>query len=175
MTLAQVQAVVAGFILVILSLTSLVVTVALLLPNVSQKSASSLTNHPWKSLLLGILGGIPALIAIAMFRAPVPLLKLGGVVLGLMVLAVGTIGGAGLALRLGEQIGEMSGARTSLGSLVRGGILFSLAALFPLIGWYIIAPISALCAFGAGLQSLMPHGQSSSAPATGLPVSQGAV
>ncbi len=175
MTLAQVQAVVAGFILVILSLTSVAVTVALLLPNVSKNSSSALSNHPWRSFLLGLLGGVPAIAAILLFRVPVPLIKLCGVVLGLIVLAVGTIGGAGLALRLGDQIGEISGAKTSLGSLVRGGILFSLAAMFPLIGWYIIAPISVTCALGAGIQAILPSGQSSSAPAPGLPVTQGAV
>jgi hypothetical protein len=175
MTLAQVQAVVAGFILVILSLTSVAVTVALLLPNISGRSANVLRNHPWKSFIMGLLGLIPGIISVILFRIPVPLAKLCGIVLGLLVLAVATIGGAGLALRLGEQIGEMSGARTSLGNLVRGGILFSLASLFPLIGWYLIAPISVICALGAGIQSLLPQRQSSSAPASGLPVTQGAI
>ncbi len=156
MTLAQVQAAVAVFVALMVSLTGLFTSTAILLPIHTQKAEAALNRSPKRCLMGGLLLLLVGALAIAFVSAPVPPLKLVGVLLLLFLGALVTLGGAGMAQLMGKRISEMSGAQTSFGALVRGSIAYSVGVFFPLIGWYILAPLSILCALGAGVAALRP-------------------
>ncbi len=156
MTLAQVQAAVAVFVALMVSLTGLFTSTAILLPIHTQKAEAALNQSPKRCLLGGLALLLVGALAIAFLNAPVPPLKLAGVLLLLLLGALVTLGGAGMAQLMGKRISEMSGAQTSFGALVRGSIAYSVGVFFPLIGWYILAPLSILCALGAGVAALRP-------------------
>lgn len=160
MTLAQVQIAVAIVTTLIATWAGLLVTVALVLPAQTGRAEYELDTNPKRSLFRGI--GVMLLFAFsfALFVSPHPLTKFIGFVLMSSLLAVMTIGAAGLATLMGRRISEMTGARTSFGSLVRGSIAYSLAIGFPWIGWMVFAPLAALFAFGAGFRAVWPRRQS---------------
>lgn len=107
--------------------------------------------------------------------APVPLLKLLGLLLLLGLSALMTVGATGMAKLMGRRIGEMSGARTSFGFLVRGSFVYSAALGFPLIGWYVFAPISLVCALGAGAAAFRSARRMVLAPPAPAPSAAGTV
>jgi hypothetical protein len=157
MTLAIVQFGVAIVMALIISWTSLLVAVSLMLPDRAERSERALETAPRRCAGYGAIGAVLVAVSIAAVRAPFPLIKLLAIVLLLALGAALVVGGAGIARLMGKRIGEMSGARTSFGSLVRGGVAYSAAMLFPLLGWYLFLPISSLFALGAGMIALRPQ------------------
>ena len=156
MTLAQVQAVVAALFAVIATLTGLLTSVTLLLPKQAQSASAALDETPvrcfWKGLgLLAI-----AALALAGMNIPAPLIKFACFSILMSIAGLVTLGCAGMALLMGRRIGEMSGARSSLGCLVRGSLAYSIGIMFPIVGWWLLTPLSVLCAAGAGLTALRP-------------------
>lgn len=166
MSLAWVQAVVALFVALMVSLTGLLTATAVLLPVHTQKAEHALERSPKRCLLGGIGLVLAFVMGIALWSAPVPLLKLMGflIVTGLTCLL--TLGGAGMAQLMGKRISEMSGAKTTFGALVRGSIAYSVGVFFPYIGWFVLAPLSILCALGAGVAALRPTRNPNAVPVT---------
>jgi len=156
MTLAQVQAVVAALFAVIATLTGLLTSVTLLLPKQANGAAEVLDEKPrrcfWKGLALLVI----AALALRGLAVPNPLIKFVCFAILMGMAGLVTLGCAGMALLMGRRIGEMSGARSSLGCLVRGSLVYSIGIMFPIVGWWLLAPLSVLCAAGAGLTALRP-------------------
>lgn len=156
MTQAQVQAVIAALFGIIGGITGLLTTVTLLLPNTTDRATNALNKSGWRCLAIGIVLLIPIFLGIVLLRSPQIGSKLIGIVLLIFMSGIATVGGAGIAQKMGQRVGELSGARSTYGSLVRGCLSLSVAALFPLIGWYLIAPAGLACALGAGLIACLP-------------------
>jgi hypothetical protein len=157
MTLAQVQAAVAVIVALGLSWAGLLLAIALSLPLQTGIAESLLEENPKRCLLSGVGMSLLCVVAIGLLQIPNGLAKLLGFVLLLALGAALTIGAAGLAQLMGQRIGEMSGAKTTFGALVRGSLVYSLALFFPYIGWFLFAPLSGLCALGAGTAALRPR------------------
>jgi len=165
MTLAQVQAAVAVVVALIFTWAGLVMAVAVLLPGHTRRAEQALVEAPRRAFGVGVVIALLALGAAMLVAQPNPAGKLAGLALLLLFAAMLTVGSAGIASVMGSRIAEMSGARTSFGMLVRGSLVFSLAVFFPVIGWYLFAPLSALCALGAGAVALWPQRRVHPAPA----------
>lgn len=175
MTLAQVQAAVAVVVALIGTWAGLLMAVALLLPDKADRAEAALDTHTKRCFLHGL--GLMGLFAVGLMlaSAPAPPLKLLGLLLMLGLSALLTLGATGMAKLMGRRIGEMSGARTSFGFLVRGSFVYSAALGFPLIGWYVFAPISLVCALGAGAAALRPARHMILAPPTPAPSAAGTI
>ena len=157
MTLAQVQAAVAVVSALVGTWTGLLIAVALLLPRQTGLAELALEERPRACFFSG-LGMLAALVgAFIIFQIPSPFTKLIGQILFLGFSATLILGGAGLAALMGRRISEMSGAKTSFGSLVRGSLIYSMAIGFPYVGWLLFAPLSAIFALGAGTRTLWPR------------------
>src|SRR5579862_3302474 len=156
MTLAQVQAFVAAFLGLVASLTGLLTTVAVLMPAHAARAHRALDEAPKRTFFHGLGMVAAVVVAFVLLNIPNPLIKFAGFCLLLVLTAIATLGGAGLAQLMGQRIGEMSGARTSFGFLVRGSLAYSLGVACPYIGWLILGPLSLICILGAGVASLRP-------------------
>lgn len=157
MTLAYVQAAVAAVMALIATLTGLLTVTALLLPRQTNKASFALNRSPWRCFWGGMGLLIVLIVGVICLSIANPILKVAGVLILVALAGVATVGASGLSLLLGQRIGEMSGARTSFGSLVRGSLAYSVGLMFPLIGWYVLAPISMISALGAGACALWPE------------------
>ena len=156
MTLAQVQAVVALISALILSWAALLMAVALTLPEQTARAEAALVNRPKQCFAVGF--GMAILLIIALISFRIPPLILPALIGSLSIGAVLVVGAAGVAKLMGTRIAKMSGWEShSFGNLVKGSLVYSVAMLFPLIGWYLFLPISLLGAMGAGLLALWPR------------------
>ncbi len=164
MSLAQVQFGVAITMALLLSWAALVTVTALALPQNAKRAENALANSPKKSLVVGIIGTALTVLGLVLFANPVGIIKLAGFVLSLFMGVVLIVGGAGIAQILGTRIGEMSGAKTSFGALVRGSLVHSFSMLFPILGWFLMLPLSIIFAMGAGYLAIVPQKRTAERP-----------
>ena len=133
----------------------LLITLWLLFPQTVERAKTRLTQNPlrcfWVGLLATALVGTPAL---ALLNLP-GFGQFSGSMLIILALTFSAIGAAGLAARLGERFEangrtRISGARAFLCA----AIALELAAIFPVLGWFVIMPLLIVMAFGASILAL---------------------
>lgn len=147
----------------------LLLTTALLFPVHTKRAEYALETDPKKSFLKG-LGVLAMLIfSLALQNIPFPLVKLAGFGFTLLLLSLVVLGGAGTAHLMGRRISEMQEKRTSFTSLAGGSVVYSLAIGFPIIGWFLFAPIALVFAMGAGWSAIRPRRQKIAPAATPAP------
>jgi hypothetical protein len=129
---------------------------SLLFRDRAARAATKIESKPWKTLLNGVLFGIPCMIiSIALFAAPNPLAKiLGGLAL-MAVLFVASVGAGGLVNLVGSRVLEAGGADNRYSAHSKGSILIALACLFPVFGWVLIGPLILIMSMGAGFAVLI--------------------
>ena len=97
-------------------------------------------------LVILIILAIPILVLLALPFGPA---KFIGWVLLAASLALSSIGSAGIAAHLAEQMKQTGGTYPPLGAFIRGSVILELAAFFPVLGWFFLWPLALLIAFGA--------------------------
>jgi len=128
-----------------------------------------LESRPWRCLWSGlglaILVGFPAGLLAA---APAGLFKFLGWALISLALAAAALGAAALAQILEARLAANPSAQPGP-RWIRGAFLLELAAIFPIIGWFLFIPITTLAAFGAAVPAILgkaPHPQAALEPAS---------
>jgi hypothetical protein len=125
----------------------------LLFPGVVGRAQTRVSITPLRSLFLGI-GGIVALaIPVALLNAmPFGVAKLLAVLLVFGGFGMATLGAAAIAVEMGERLQRVaSPTMTRFGAVVRGALALGLAAVFPIVGWFLVIPGVLLIGFGAGI------------------------
>ncbi len=85
---------------------------------------------------------------------------------GLAGLGLVIVGAAGFARLIGERLRPLSGSKSEITHLVRGALIFELACLFPIAGWFLFFPLAGTLSLGAavfGLLGWMPRPQAQQA------------
>lgn len=134
----------------------LLVAWLLLMPNVVERARARATRAPWKSLVLGVILLVVAGIPIAALNAAAGPLQFIGIVSAFLVLTVVSVGAAGVAAMMGERLRGQGVNATAPGALVRGAVALEFALVFPLVGWFIVLPLTALVSLGAAVPALVP-------------------
>jgi hypothetical protein len=167
MIMADVYTVTFSLIGILLSLPALLVAINLLLPNVTQRVQVRLEQTPGRSFVLGV----PVTAAFALWIAVTSQLPGIGqalaIVAAVLFMGLGTIGGAGLARLLGAHIRPLARPNSELTNLVRGAVVYELAALVPVVGWFLFIPLAGVMVAGAAVFALVnwlpkPAGQPAS-------------
>ena len=73
----------------------------------------------------------------------------------LLLLAVASLGAAGLAAMMGQRLQSLGLNSSQVGATVRGAIALELAAVFPLVGWFFVIPLTFITTLGAAVFSLL--------------------
>ncbi len=148
---------------VLLSLPALLVALNLLLPKVTTNTAARLAKTPGRSFLLGIPVMAAFLIWIAVAsQVPFGPVRATAFIAAIIGMGLGTVGAAGIARLLGERLKPISGKPSTLTSLVRGAVIYELACLFPIVGWFLFIPFASIMVVGAavfGLLGWLPRSQ----------------
>ncbi len=129
----------------------------LLFPNNIERARIRLSITPWRCFWMGILTalifGLPAFMLIS---APSGAAKLVGWSLLALVLAGALSGAAGLTSELGRRLyGRSEDDRLPAGEYIRSAVILELAAAFPVIGWFLIIPITIITSLGAAVFALL--------------------
>jgi hypothetical protein len=155
--MADVQAVFGTLLALGIAFPGMLTAWWLLFPTHIERAGDRLENNPWRCLGIGTVALIPLVLVVSFFSAlPLGLARFLGAVLGFGGLAFASLGASGIAGLMGRRLNQREGSETmSLWTFVRGAIALELAAVFPLIGWFIMIPVSIVTAFGASLLAVL--------------------
>ena len=148
----------AFFILLIISVAfpAMLATWWLLFPSLIARAQTRVEKTFARTFWLGfvtlIIVTIPIIALMAMPFGPAKFL---GWILLAISLALSSIGSAGMAAHLGEQMRRAGNNYTPLSGFIRGAVILELAAFFPIIGWLFIWPLALITALGATAFALL--------------------
>lgn len=141
---------------ILISFPGLAAALTLLLPGTTERAYQRLADTPVKSFLMGI----PVTVAFAVWILITLNIQFGpiqaiGFISALLAMGINSIGAAGLARLMGERIGTLTGTGTALANLLRGAVIYELACLFPLVGWFLFFPIALISTIGAAVFAIL--------------------
>jgi hypothetical protein len=165
MTIGDVLAMIAAFVLTAAAWGAMILFTDLLFPARSCKAEESLTSRPWACLARG--AGVVAIISvIAIITAnngagPVRLLAGVAVGYGGLLSAIGSAGIVRLTasrLAISMNVAKLPTSEDNMltfALLLRSTALYILTGLLPIVGWLFVTPIFLLLSIGAGSAALL--------------------
>jgi hypothetical protein len=154
--MADVYIVTLSLLGILLSLPALLVALNLLLPQATAGAAARLERTPGKCFLLGVPVTAAFLLYVAIAaQLPFGPLRATAWLAGFAGMGVGTLGAAGMARLLGTRLASLAGPASPLASLVRGALVYELACLVPIVGWFLFAPLVGVTVVGAAVFGLL--------------------
>jgi hypothetical protein len=121
----------------------------LLFPATVERAQTRLDQTPWQCFWFGCILTAAAVIPIVILLIlPFGPAQFFGWTLIVVVLAVSSLGSAGIAAKMGKRLGETSHASPAA-AFLRGAIILELAVFFPLLGWLLVFPLTIVTALGA--------------------------
>lgn len=155
MSLGDVFAFFGGLLSLGLALPGLLVGWTLVCPAAVERARGRLERTPWRCCGLGLVGlvgaGLPILIALNIKAGPAQFVGWLGLV---ALLTVASLGAAGLAALMGERLRAAGLAASPAGATLRAAIVLELALVFPIVGWFMLLPLTVICALGAAILAL---------------------
>jgi hypothetical protein len=129
----------------------------LLFPNKVELAGKRIESTPWKSFGLGILGAVGIAIPVfVLFALPLPFAKFMGAVLLFGGLGFAGLGAAGMVKSMAGRLQERSSEKmTTAAAFVRAAVALELAAAFPMLGWFIVIPLTTIVSLGAAIFALL--------------------
>ena len=130
-----------------------------LFPELTDRCRQRIKAAPWKHALIGLAWTIPTAAAgVALLNVPNPLLKFLGATIVLLLILAGLIGSSALAAQIGFGLAQPSDQTQPWRRVLRGGMVLGLTFVFPLIGWFLILPLSLVIGVGALFPTLAASG-----------------
>jgi hypothetical protein len=156
MIMADVFAVFGTLLAVGIALPGLLVTWHLLFPTIVERTEQRLRQTPWSCFFAG--GGLLLLYlipVIILFNLPWGGSQGLGFIATLILLAVTSLGAAGMAGLMGQRLSGLGVVVSPVGATIRGAVALELAAVFPLIGWFLFVPVTFVLTLGAATFALL--------------------
>jgi hypothetical protein len=156
MTMADVLAVVVALIVIGVGFPALLVLVSLSFPRAVDRAQIHASARPVRAFAQGTLALVCLVTAASLLASVLAGLgKLLGALLLLGGLSVATVGAAGLARHLAAAYGRQTSSRLPLPDVLVGAALLELAAIVPLVGWFVVLPVTFLIVLGSGCAVLL--------------------
>lgn len=114
-----------------------------------------------KSFFIGIpITAVAVVIVIVVGKLPASFGQIGGVLAFSALFLYAQIGVSGLATYIGNRLPSPADKEKVWRPTLRGAIILSLSWLLPLVGWFLIIPVSVIHGAGATTRSLFPRKKS---------------
>lgn len=139
----------------LISYPALLVALNLLLPNVTGRAAEKVSDGPFKTFAIGavITAGLALLILVTAEAGAGPVRALAWLC-GLCGLGLIVIGSAGMSRLLGQRLALWSDPVSRLKNLLRGAVVYELAGIMPVVGWFLFLPLMVILSIGAAVAAL---------------------
>jgi hypothetical protein len=135
-----------------------------LFPELTDRCRKRIKAAPLKHALIGLAWTIPTAAAgVALLNVPNPLLKFLGATIVLLLILAGLVGSSALAAQIGFGLANPTDQTQPWRRVLRGGMVLGLTFVFPLIGWFLILPLSLVIGVRALFASLPGSGNRRSA------------
>ena len=124
-------------------------------PAAVERCRQTYQTRPIKSLLLGGVIGVPGVaLGLAFLNSGEPV----GIFLGLCALfllfSFSILGAAGLASLIGQRLNSPQDIHQPWKRVYRGSVVLAITFIFPMLGWFMVLPITLASGLGAALFSL---------------------
>jgi len=128
----------------------------LLFPATVERARLRIERTPWRCFWLGgVMTAILLIPIVTLLALPFGPAKFAGFVMISISLTIASLGAAGIAAKMGERLTSRSSNLSSVGAFVHGAIALELAAIFPVLGWFIFIPLTIVTALGATVFALL--------------------
>ncbi len=139
----------------LICLPALLLALNLLMPKLTQRIETRLEQTPGKSFVLGVPVTAVFLLFIAI-AANIPGIGQGSAFLAAFIgMGLGTLGAAGMSRLLAKRVKVLVNPSSEALNLLRGAVMYELACLFPIVGWFLFAPIMGITVVGAATFALL--------------------
>jgi hypothetical protein len=137
----------------------LIFTWWLLFPHQASRAEVRLVESPGRTFFFGLALALGiTVVVLIMANLPLPGANVMAIGLVVITLATAAIGTAGLTNRLAQQLRERSNPGLSpANSFLRAVVALELAAIFPIIGWFLCIPLCLISSLGAAGLALVSH------------------
>ncbi|MDB4630487.1 hypothetical protein OAF46_03125 [Akkermansiaceae bacterium] len=121
-----------------------------LVPKAVERCATRYGETPWRCLIVGLLVGVPMVtLGLAMANGGAAPVKTVGILLVMVVFLRGLFGSAGLCQRMGQGLRKVDDEGQEWLGVKRGGTVLGLMMIFPVLGWFLVIPVTLLSGMGA--------------------------
>ena len=127
-----------------------------LIPVKTNHAYRRLSQTPFVAMFTGSIVTFIILFGIIVaFQFDSGIVKAVGVILGVAGLGIGSIGSAAISRILGERLAFLANSNFSPRYMAIGAIVYELACLTPIVGWFLFIPISTIAAVGAAVFGIL--------------------
>jgi hypothetical protein len=121
-------------------------------PRAVERCKQTYLEKPIKSIILGVMLGVPATtIGIAILSSGTPIGQFVGLSMLFLLASLAILGAAGLSGLIGERLNSPQDAHQPWKRVYRGSIVLAITFVFPMVGWFLVFPLTFLSGFGAAL------------------------
>ncbi len=125
-----------------------------MVPRMVEAARQAYEQRLRRTLWVGLLVVLPGLVVgFSLANAPVALLKLLGVTMLMLLALMGLMGSAGLTRLLGQRLPSPDDETYPWRRVLRGGIVLAICFVLPLIGWFLVLPITLVTGVGATVRA----------------------
>ena len=122
------------------------------------RAQQALATRPLRTLITGVVVGAPSIfLGIVLASNGAGPIKLLGVTLLIALVTAALFGSTGLVWMVGRGLGNPQLPRHDGVLVFRGGLVVSIACVFPLVGWFLVLPAMLLAGLGAFFHVLRPR------------------
>lgn len=151
--MADVYAVFGTLLALGIAFPGMLLTCKILFPRFVGRAELRLEQTPGSSFGLGLIGAAVVAVPAAVLSAlPIGPAKFLGAVTILGSFGLASLGAAGVASVMGRRIQGLAQREDGASrAFLQGAVALELAAAFPLIGWFLLIPLTIIISFGAAL------------------------
>ncbi|MCP4419787.1 MAG: hypothetical protein GY805_24510 [Chloroflexi bacterium] len=154
--MADVYTVVYILLGILICLPALLMALNLLMPKITSRIETRLEKTPGKSFFLGLPVTAVFLLWIAITaEASVSVVRGSAFFVAFIGMGLGTLGAAGMSRLLAKRVALLAKPRSEAINWLRGAVVYELSCLFPLVGWFIFAPLVGITVVGAAVFGLL--------------------
>lgn len=135
---------------------ALILAASLLFNGRAHAAKERYESHPWAGFGIGLVMTLTVgLLSLVLAQVPVPLFKIMGTSGLMLLLAISSLGSAGLCQLIAVRIRNLEPTLSPYAALTRAAMLIVVAGFFPILGWFFIGPILFVTSLGIGVQALV--------------------
>lgn len=154
--MVDVYIVVYSFLGILICLPALLLALNLLMPQITGRIETRLEQTPGKSFFLGVPITAAFLLWIAITaNVPIGVVRGTAFIAAFVGMGLGTLGAAGMSRLLAKRVTVLANPSSQAMNWLRGAVIYELACLFPIVGWFLFAPIVGITVLGAAVFGLL--------------------
>ncbi len=128
---------------------------SLLFQERSRQAKNLYETRPFIGFILGLVFLLTeGTISIIIVNLPNPVMKFIGFIGLAIPVAISAVGSSGLCKLVSERIRSLDANISEFAALNRAALLIAVAWFFPLLGWFILAPLLFIVSLGIGLKTM---------------------